>query len=130
MEFNLLPGTEGNQEIVVKLQDCARAFSSGTLDVYATPAMIAMMEKTAMDSVTELLPDGYTTVGSHVNVRHLKPTQPGQKVSFFTKLIMAENRKLTFEVFANDENGLIGTGTHTRYIIDLASFPGGPAGNV
>ena len=122
MEFNLSLGIEGHEGIIVKLSDCATAYASGTLDVFATPAMIAMMEKTTMDSVSNLLPKGYATVGTQVNIRHLKPTLPGQKVSFFSKLIISDGRKLTFEVFANDESGLIGTGIHTRYIVDIDTF--------
>jgi len=124
MEFTLTPGIEGIKEITVTADKTAIAFCSGTLEVFATPSMIAHMEQTAMDSVAELLPEGLTTVGFEVCVRHLKATFVGDVVTFNSKLVHSDGRKLLFEVTANDRSGLIGKGTHTRYIVDKQMFIG------
>jgi predicted thioesterase len=122
MEFSISPGIEGRKEIIVTAEKTATAFGSGTVDVFATPAMIALMEQTAMESVSNHLPDGFVTVGTEVSVKHLKATLPGKKVSCNSKLIQSEGRKLLFEVNASDETGMIGSGTHIRYIVDKQMF--------
>ena len=122
MELNLAPGIEGRKEIVVTDDKTAIAFCSGTLEVFATPSMIALMEQTAMESVADLLAEGFTTVGFEVCVRHLKATLVGDIVTFNSLLIESDNRKLVFEVASNDKSGLIGKGTHTRYIVDKQNF--------
>jgi len=122
MEFSISPGIEGRNEIIVTAEKTATAFGSGTVDVFATPAMIALMEQTAMESVSNHLPDGFVTVGTEVSVKHLKATLPGKKVGCNSKLIQSEGRKLLFEVNASDETGMIGSGTHIRYIVDKQMF--------
>lgn len=122
MEFNLDPGTEGKKEIVVTSEVTATAFGSGTVEVFATPAMIALMEQTAMESVAQMLPQGFVTVGTEVSVKHIKATLPGSVVTCTTKLIQSEGKKLVFEVAASDQTGLIGKGTHTRYIVNKQVF--------
>jgi len=122
MEFSISPGIEGRNEIIVTAEKTATAFGSGTVDVFATPAMIALMEQTAMESVSNQLPDGFVTVGTEVSIKHLKATLPGKKVSCNSKLIQSEGRKLLFEVNASDETGMIGSGTHIRYIVDKQMF--------
>lgn len=122
MEYNIKPGIEGYMEIVVAEEHLATAFGSGTLGVFSTPSMIGLMEQTAMESVASLLPETDSTVGTEVNVRHLKATLMGKKVKCTSKLISVEGKKLVFEVSASDEGGLVGKGTHTRYIIDKQSF--------
>ena len=122
MESIIASGIEGKQEISVTSDKTATAFGSGTVEVFATPAMIALMEQTAMESVARLLPKTSVSVGFEVSVKHVKATLPGKKVTCFTKLILAEGKKLVFEVQASDESGLIGKGTHTRYIVDKQEF--------
>jgi fluoroacetyl-CoA thioesterase len=122
MEFKVEPGTEGKKEIVVTSEVTATAYGSGTVEVFATPAMIALMEQTAMESVSQMLPQGYITVGTEVSVKHIKATIPGRVVTCITKLIQSEGKKLVFEVVATDQTGLIGKGTHTRYIINKQVF--------
>ncbi|MFA5972320.1 MAG: thioesterase family protein [Lentimicrobiaceae bacterium] len=124
MELNITTGIEGRKEIAVTMEMTAVAYGSGTVEVFATPAMIALMEQTAMDSVAPLLPEEFVTVGTEVSVKHFKATLPGKVVTCFSKLIRSEGKKLVFEVIANDESGVIGTGTHTRYIVDKQMFIG------
>jgi predicted thioesterase len=122
MQPGLTPGIEWNKEIIVTADKTAIAYGSGTVAVFATPAMIALMEQTAMESVSQFLPEGFVSVGTEVSVKHFKATLPGKKVICFSKLIQLEDKKLVFEVLANDEAGLIGKGTHTRYIVDKQMF--------
>ena len=122
MEFNITPGIEGDKETVVTTEKTATAYGSGTVEVFATPAMIALMEQTAMESVAKLLPDGFTTVGTEVLVKHLKATLPGKTVNCYSKLILSIENKLVFEVVAKDETAVIGKGTHTRYIVNKQDF--------
>ena len=122
MEFTIEVGTGGRKEITVTAEKTAIAYGSGTVEVFATPAMIALMEQTAMESVAGFLPESHVTVGTEVSVKHLKATLPGEKVSCSSTLILAEGKKLVFEVSASDAAGLIGKGTHTRYIVDKQAF--------
>jgi predicted thioesterase len=84
--------------------------------------MIALMEQTSMESVAALIPEQYVTVGTEVSIKHFKATLPGKTVSCFSKLILSQGNKLVFEVTASDESGVIGSGTHTRYIVDKLDF--------
>ena len=122
MEDNLITGTEGKKTIEVTADKLASFIGSGALEVFATPAMIALMEQTAMESVAHLIPEKYVTVGTEVSVKHFKATLPGKMVTCNSKLIQSEGRKLVFEVRASDESGMIGKGTHTRYIVDKQFF--------
>jgi predicted thioesterase len=122
MELNLASGINGRKEIVVTADKTAIAFGSGTVEVFATPAMIALMEQTAMESVAQFLAEGFVTVGTEVSVKHFKPTLPGKVVTCISKLIHSEDKKLVFEVAASDPHGLIGKGIHTRYIVDKQEF--------
>jgi fluoroacetyl-CoA thioesterase len=122
MEFNISPGIEGRKEIIVSPEKTAIAYGSGTVEVFATPAMIALMEQTAMESVANLLDEKFITVGTEVSVKHFKATLPGKVVSCHSQLIESEGKKLVFEVSASDVEGLIGKGIHTRYIVDKQQF--------
>ena len=108
--------------LTVTPKDSAKAYGSGTLDVFATPAMIALMERTAMDSVAEYLAEDEATVGTEVNVKHLSATPIGCEVTCQSELIEADGRKLTFKVIASDNKGIIGEGTHQRFIVKKEKF--------
>lgn len=100
----------------------AVAMGSGTLKVFATPAMIALIEETAWRSVAPHLEAGQATVGTALNISHLAPTPIGMKVRCETVLTAVEGRKLTFEASVYDEAGIIGKGTHERFIINSDKF--------
>jgi len=122
MEFILNQGIKGEKQIVVTADRTAIAYGSGTVDVFATPAMIALMEQTAMESIASLLPDGLITVGTEISVRHFRATLPGKTITCHSELIQSGDKKLVFEVKATDEKGMIGKGTHSRYIVDKQMF--------
>lgn len=107
---------------VVTDGNTAEHVGSGDLAVFATPAMAALMENAAMLAVTPALEAGQTTVGSEISISHIKPTRIGTKVSATAVLAAVEGRKLSFNVAARDEEGLIGEGTHTRFIVDSERF--------
>lgn len=100
----------------------AAALGSGDLPVLATPAMIALMENAAMLAVASLLPEGSTTVGSLINVSHLKPSAIKSTIKAIATVTKIEGKKLVFAVCAEDETGLIGEGSHIRYIVDRNKF--------
>ena len=122
MEIILNKGIKGYKEQKVTYEDTAKAYKSGFVEVFATPAMIALMENTACASLNDFLPEGFSTVGTLVNVEHLKATPIGAKVWCQSVLEIQEDRKLVFFVTAGDETGIIGKGTHERFIINVEKF--------
>lgn len=115
-------GIQGQQSAVVNESTTARVMGSGSLDVYATPAMIALIEKTAMLSVAPELEVGQGTVGTDLKVQHLASTPVGMTVTAKTELIEVDRRRLVFSAEVYDEVGLVGKGTHERFVIDEAKF--------
>lgn len=115
-------GIKGTKEIMVTNENTAKTMGSGTLDVFATPAMIALMENTAYESVASELEERSGTVGTALNVKHVAATPVGMKVTCETELIKVDGRALTFSVKAFDEKGLIGEGEHERFIVFNEKF--------
>ena len=120
--MELTEGLTFTSELVVSDAQSAKHWGSGALDVFATPAMVALMENAAMNAVVSALPEGCDTVGTAVNVNHIKATPVGDTVHATATLKEIEGRKLVFEVTANDSKGEIGNGTHTRFVIDREKF--------
>lgn len=119
---NLKTGINLRLEKLVEDKDSASAYGSGMVDVFATPAMIGFMEQTCMKAVLSHLPDELNTVGTEVCVSHLKATPIGKHVYCFAELIEINGKKLVFRVEAFDDDGKIGEGTHTRFIINVEKF--------
>ena len=118
----LTTGIKGKQELVVTKENTAKAMGSGTLEVFATPAMIALMEKTAYESVAPELEEGSGTVGTALNVKHVAASPMDMKITCESELVKVDGRALTFSVKAYDEKGLIGEGEHERFIIYNEKF--------
>lgn len=108
--------------VIVSKENIAATMGSGDLEVFATPAMVALMENAAMNAVSGELPEGSTTVGAVMNTTHIKPSALGDNVSATAILKEVDGRKLTFEVKAEDTKGVIGEGIHIRYVVDRAKF--------
>lgn len=115
-------GLKYTSSVTVDKGNCASAVGSGGLDVFATPSMVALMENAAMNAVAPYLPKGSTTVGSEISVSHNRPTGVGAVVSATAELLEVEGRKLLFKVVAGDDAGLIGEGTHVRFVVDVERF--------
>lgn len=106
----------------VTLNNTASALGSGGIDVYATPAMIALMEKAAMNAVQPALAIGLSTVGTMVNIKHMAATPVGMTVTAKAELLEVSEKRLLFKVEAFDEKDKIGEGTHERFIINVEKF--------
>lgn len=103
-------------------ENTALAIGSGSLEVFATPAMTALMENAAMNAVAASLPDGSTTVGTRLEIVHTRATGLGEVVTAEARLVEADGRRLVFEVEARDSIGTIGRGTHERFVVDREKF--------
>lgn len=115
-------GIKGREEVMVTEENTAKAMGSGTLDVFATPAMTALMEMTAWKSVAPFLEDGDGTVGTLLQITHDAPTPLGMKVFCESELLEVDGRRLVFHVAAFDEKGKIGEGRHERFVINNERF--------
>ena len=115
-------GIKGRQELVVSKELTAKHIGSGTVLVFATPMMIALMEKTSQKSVKPYLEAGQETVGTHVDVSHDSAVPVGRKVWCESEVVDVDRRKITFKVAVYDDNGIVGQGTHERFIIDVKKF--------
>ena len=115
-------GLSFTSTMCVVAESTADYIGSGDLAVFATPAMCALMENAAMMAVVPHLEAGQTTVGTALNIEHLRATPVGKTVTATAVLSGIEGRKLTFNIAARDEKGVIGEGTHTRFIVDRERF--------
>ena len=115
-------GIKGKIDRTVTPDKCAGAIGSGELDVFATPAMIALIEETAWRSVVPYLGPGEGTVGTALNVRHVAATPVGLQVRCETELTLVDRRRLVFDVKVYDPFGLVGEGTHERFVIQYEKF--------
>ena len=107
---------------VVDNTNTAVALGSGDMEVFATPAMVALMENAAMNAVAPHLEAGQTTVGTEISTTHIKASALGATITATATLTAIEGRKLTFAVTAHDGGNIIGEGTHTRFIVDRERF--------
>ena len=115
-------GLTYTSKTTVTQSNTAIAMGSGDKEVLATPAMVALMENAAMNSVCAELPQGSTTVGSMIETSHIRPSALGDEISATAILEEVDGRKLTFKVTATDSKGTIGEGTHIRFIVDRERF--------
>lgn len=118
----LNPGIRGEKTVEVTASNTAEALGSGTLPVFATPAMIALIEATASESVAPFLEEGTSTVGTHLDVAHSSATPVGMSATCVTELVEVDRRRLVFSVTVTDAKGEIGFGTHERFVVDNAKF--------
>ena len=118
----LKPGLTGTAETVVRETNTALAMGSGSLHVFATPGMIALMEQAACNAVAACLDEESTSVGTLVNITHDAATGMGKTVTATATLVKVQGRKLVFEITAADEDKQIGKGTHERFIVNKEKF--------
>ena len=120
----MLKGLCHSETLVVEHKDTAAVYGSGSLEVFATPAMIALMEKTCLESVNAQIGEGNTTVGIAVNIKHLKASPVGSTIRCNAKLIEVDRKRLVFEVQCFEGENLIGEGIHERFVVDSEKFMG------
>ena len=118
----LKSGLKNSVAITVTEELSAKNMGSGSLDVLATPALIAGMENVCMNCVQPFLEEGSTTVGTKVNVSHLAATPLGDTVTYNCELVETDKRRLVFAVTAFDSRGKTGEGIHERFIVDIGRF--------
>ena len=115
-------GDKGTVTVKVTKENCASAIGSGALDVFATPSMIALMENAACEAIKASLQPGESSVGTKVNISHLKASALEDTITATATLTEIDGRRLVFEVVANDSKGIIGEGTHERFVINIEKF--------
>jgi len=120
--MELTVGMKGKVSTLVEREDTASEVGSGSLLVYATPCMVALMEGAACEAIAQALPEGKTSVGSELSIKHLSATPVGLEVYAEAELTAIEGNTLSFHVSAYDEAGLIGEGTHKRVIVTTERF--------
>lgn len=109
------------QTIQVQANQTAAQYGSGLLDVFATPALIGLMENTAMKLIE--LPEGSSSVGTSINMKHLKASPIGEEIKCTATIVAIEGRKYSFEITATDSKGdLIGEATHERFLVNIEKF--------
>lgn len=122
MDLNLSVGMTGEKHEVVSDANTAIQYGSGSVPVYATPAMIGLMEGAAVNAVAVHLPEGMSTVGTELKIRHTAATPVGLTVRATAELTEVDGRRLVFSVQAFDEKEQIGSGTHERFVIHVEKF--------
>jgi len=119
---DIRPGLVGRSILTVTEDDTARSMGSGDLPVFATPALVALMENAAVNALSGYLPEGATTVGAFISVEHVAPTPLGMAVSATATLVEASGNHFTFEITASDERGEIGRARHRRVAVQAERF--------
>ena len=115
-------GMKGEASTLVEKEDTAECVGSGSLLVYATPCMVALMEGAACEAIADCLSDTKTSVGTELNIKHLSATPVGLEVRAEAEVTAVEGNTITFQVAAFDESGKIGEGTHKRVVISTQKF--------
>ncbi len=120
--YNLEIGMIYESALIVEEKHTAFAYGSGSLYVFSTPAMIGLIENAALNCVDTEIGEKYSTVGIHLDIKHIAATKMGQKVHAIAELVEIDGKKLLFKVEAFDEEKKIGEGYHSRFIIDFEKF--------
>ena len=115
-------GLKHESQVVVSQSNTAKALGSGDMEVFATPAMVALMENAAMMAVAKNLDEGASSVGVEISTSHIKASALGATITASAELVAIDGRKLSFKVRAWDEAGTIGEGNHTRFVVDRERF--------
>lgn len=120
--MEIIVGMKGEAFTEVEREDTAAEVGSGSLLVYATPCMVALMEGAACEAIAEAIPEGQTSVGIELNIQHLSATPVGHEVRAEATVTAVDGKIITFELKAFDEAGEIGKGTHKRCIVNSQKF--------
>lgn len=123
MDLRHIPaGTSGSAELTVGEEHTAPRVGSGKVHVLATPVMINLIEAAALEAVEHFLPEGYQSLGTVLNVRHIAATPVGMRVMASVEVEKVDGRTIYFKVAVSDEKERIGDGTHERVVVNVAKF--------
>jgi len=122
MEINLQPGLTGEKQEQVTDSNTAIKYGSGDVPVYATPALVGLMEGASINAVDKYLPPGFCTVGISIRINHTAATPIGLTVTARAELVEVDGRRLIFKVEGFDEREKVGEGTHERFIVQMDKF--------
>ena len=120
--MEIIVGMKGKVSTTVEREDTAYEVGSGSLLVYATPCMVALMEGAACDAIAEAIPEDMTSVGTELSISHLAATPVGLEVYAEAEVTEVDGKAITFQVTAYDEKGKIGEGIHKRFIVTSQRF--------
>lgn len=115
-------GMKSYAEVMVNKDNIATTIGSGSLEVFATPMMAALMEKSALNAIDHSMENDETTVGTMLNITHSSPTPIGMRVKASAEVIQINGREITFKVIAEDEKAIIGEGIHKRVVVSEKKF--------
>lgn len=118
----LKTGLIGREQVIVSLSKSAKEMGSGSLEVFATPALCALMEAASVNALVGALEPGMTTVGVSMNLKHTSPTPLGMTVGAESELVEIDGRRLVFKITAYDKAGIVGTAEHERMLVDGAKL--------
>ena len=116
------PGLRGEVSLTVGEEHTAPSIGSGAIHVLATPVMINLFEAAALAAVERVLPEGYQSLGTVLDIRHLAATPVGMRVTASAAVEKVEGRTILFRVEAKDEREVIGDGRHERVVVNVARF--------
>ncbi len=122
MILRLKTGIENKITKTVRQEDLATVFGSEHLPVLATSKIVAFMEYTALSSIQTLLPDGYTSVGTKIDLEHYRPAVIDTEVTCFSRLTDIEGRKIIFELTLRSNTGILSKATHERAVVNEEAF--------
>src|SRR5688572_32762305 len=120
--MDLRPGLSHTLEVVVDRKDTAAHVGSGVVQVLATPVVINLFESAALRAIEHLLPAGYQSLGTRLDVRHVAATPVGMRVTATAEVMQVDGRTVLFKLTASDEKERIGDGTHERVVVNVAKF--------
>ena len=120
--MDITVGMKGEVTSLVEREDTAAEVGSGSLLVYATPCMVALMEGAACEAIAPAIAEGSTSVGIELSIRHVSATPVGMEVRAEAEVTAVDGKIITFKITAYDEAGIIGEGTHQRCIISSQRF--------
>lgn len=122
MELNIPLNLCNEEKEIVNANNVATVVGSGSVEVFATPAMIALMEKTANNSLCNYLPEDCVSVGVEINTKHIKASAIGKEIVCKSELIKVDGKKLFFNISAYEGEDMIGQASHTRVVVNKEKF--------
>lgn len=122
MELNIPLNLCNEEKEIVNANNVATVVGSGSVEVFATPAMIALMEKTANNSLRNYLPEDCVSVGVEINTKHIKASAIGKEIVCKSELIKVDGKKLFFNITAYEGEDMIGQASHTRVVVNKEKF--------